>query len=190
MNKTDNSNNSDLCWVETIKLNKGIKLRLIGFNTALLAQDEHDFEKLELGNQQLSLAFDPQPHNDEIVIVLTHHPFSWLKDRHDVIARVRKYAHLHLCGHIHESNVERLITNSGDFLTIFAGAAHQIEETKYGYSFGAIGIKDDGQVFVRYWPRLWSKKNHGFRPDVDNLKDEESYADQDIRLKLSNASSS
>jgi hypothetical protein len=41
--------------------------------------------------------------SDELVLVLAHHPFSWLADGRDAASWVRAHAHVHLTGHVHEA---------------------------------------------------------------------------------------
>ena len=165
-------------------------IHLVGFNTALLSADDHDEGKLELGNQQLAKALTavPDEPSNAIIIVLSHHPFDWLRDGRNVEEWTRKKAHVHLCGHIHEARVERLRSGGGgDFLRIVSGAAHGERmppniPARHGYSFGSILAFDDGRCALRVWPRLWSQTNRDFRIDVDNVPDNQSYAEHGLRF--------
>lgn len=173
-----------LCWVDYLPLPSNLKLRLVGLNTALLAQDKEDKGKLQLGKEQISRTLLPLPKENEIVMVLTHHPFNWLKDGNEALSRIKNNAHIHLCGHIHDAEAEQRRSGNGqDFITVVAGAAHQTEEAKYGYSFGSISIKTNGQVVLRIWPKTWSVKNQRFQLDTDTVPKGKDHSELDLRFK-------
>jgi predicted MPP superfamily phosphohydrolase len=180
-----------LFWVYRLPACRPVIIRIIGFNTALLCSDNTDHKKLELGMQQLAQAFLSKPEaSHELVIVLSHHPFTWLRDERDVSGLTQRHAHIHLCGHIHEAQTERLQSGGGmDFVRVVAGAAHDEQApantpAQHGYNFGAIWVRDDGQLILRVWPRIWSQRNHDFRVDVHNVPNGEAFADHTLRLRL------
>ena len=83
----------------------GMKIRIVGFNSSILAADNEDREKLSLGNKQLGLAFIENgdfSDETEAILVLSHHPIqgNWLADEKEVQAQVLNQAHLHLFGQI------------------------------------------------------------------------------------------
>lgn len=84
-----------------------------------------------------------------------------------------------------------------DFVQVVSGAAHGESALadatdRHGYSIGSLGIRGDGRVVLRIWPRIWSR-NYDFRVDHDSIPtvDEdnrpypESYVEHVLRLKVS-----
>src|SRR5262249_12471141 len=112
-------------WIHPLPaLESGLRIRLVGLNTAFLANDEHDHGALRLGNEQLRKAFNPPPGEGELVIVLSHHPLGggWLADGPDALRWVKRYAHVHLSGHVHEASSQRLRSGGGtDYVEVVAG---------------------------------------------------------------------
>jgi predicted MPP superfamily phosphohydrolase len=108
------SEESNLFWTQRIEASEKITITLAGFNTALLCakeEDEYgDWGKLQLGQEQIARGFSQTPsvRDQEVVVALSHHPFDWLRDKVRVSSAVRQYAHIHLCGHIHEAGSDRL----------------------------------------------------------------------------------
>lgn len=96
-----------LFWTHRIEASEVLKVRLAGFNTALLCAkevDEYgDLGKLQLGQEQIARAFTQTPivRDQEVVIALSHHPLNWLRDKDRASLAIRRYAHVHLCGHVH-----------------------------------------------------------------------------------------
>jgi 3',5'-cyclic AMP phosphodiesterase CpdA len=67
---------------------RSFSVRFVGLNTALLANDDTDEGKLQLGFTQLRTASqDAAP--DAGMILLTHHPLEWLQDGDEVAAILR-----------------------------------------------------------------------------------------------------
>ncbi|MDB4930725.1 MAG: hypothetical protein JWM10_3209 [Myxococcaceae bacterium] len=183
-------------WTHTVAGRGGLKVRLVGFNTALLAADEKVFEadrgRLRLGKRQLADAFTKAAAAGEVVIVMSHHPFieGWLHDEKEASAWTRRHAHIHLSGHVHEASNQQTRSGAGqDFVHISAGAAHGEKESsggaaRHGYSFGAI-IAPGDEVVVRVWPRKWSDPKRRFQRDNDAADDETGYATHPLpRVKL------
>jgi predicted MPP superfamily phosphohydrolase len=178
----------ELYWMRRVSVNSNLIIRVIGLNTAVLCADDHDKARIELGKTQLLHAFLSEDIDDnEVVIVLTHHPFDWLRDYKSASELTAKYAHMHLCGHIHEAHNEHYRSGGGsDFVRIVSGAAHDAlssDAARFGYSFGAL-VKEDGKIAVRIWPRLWSQKNCDFRPDVENIPVLGEFAQHPLRISL------
>jgi predicted MPP superfamily phosphohydrolase len=201
------SQRAKLFWSYLLTLNDWLTIRLVGLNTTLLTAKEEDefgdFKRLQLGKGQLVQAFTSPPINEykEIVIALSHHPFSWLRDELEVSPAVKRYAHIHLCGHVHNAESERHYSGSGkDIVSIVSGATHNEAEpahviTRHGYNYASIWIRDDGQFVLRTWPRLWSK-HHEFRVDYESVPTvhehgqsyHEDFVDHELRFKISGRS--
>lgn len=182
-----------LWWWQQLPTERGLKVRLIGLNTALLAADEQDLGKLRLGKAMLAEALTaPPPQADELVIVMTHHPLrgGWLADQKESEAWVRNSAHIHLCGHVHEADSEDVRSGAGGgFVRIVAGASHDQpaavpSSVSHGYNLAAILAMPDGSLVLRVWPRRWAHKAKAFRADTDNLPDGQLFAEHPLRLRL------
>jgi predicted MPP superfamily phosphohydrolase len=179
-----------LCWVHRLVAPSGLAVRLVGLNTTLLAAGDDDQGKLRVGMRQIGLAFaDLQ--EGELVLALGHHPLGggWLFDQPEIEPWLKKHAHALLTGHVHVANAEESRSGAGSsFLRVVAGSAHGDRmpagiPAGHGYSFGAIVQGDDGAIHARITPRKWSAPNvMGFRPDVDNLPEHQTYSDHPLRL--------
>ncbi len=167
---------------------ENIIIRIVGLNTSLLSIDDTDYGKLQISNCQINEAFVSSPiQPNEIVIVLTHHPFEWLCDAKVAFEWVRKYAHIHLYGHMHDTdNTRSILGNGSDIIQIRAGAVYDQSLTSrvFAYGAGAICLKNDGTIAVRHWPRMWSQKNCEFRSDVNNCPINRSFSEQSLPFTL------
>jgi hypothetical protein len=162
-------------------------VRLIGLNTALLSNDDSDRGKLRLGMGALAKTLLPRPHQEELVLVMSHHPLGagWLADQQELGQWIRNHAHIHLSGHVHEADSENSRTGAGGiFVRVSAGASHAEQRAGHGYNFAAIMAMHDGSLCLRVRPRRWSDKVKAFRPDVDNLPENRPYAEHPLRLRL------
>jgi hypothetical protein len=167
----------------------GLRVRLVGLNTALLSKDDEDFGQLRLGNEQLAKAF-VEDHANEVVLVLSHHPLKkgWLADEGHADAMLRQNAHAHLSGHVHGAESEEARAGSGgSFVRVTAGAAHNDQlppgiPQSHGYNFGEIRRDDAGKVVLRVHPRLWSSAR--FVVDVHSVPDGATFAEHTLALKL------
>lgn len=179
-----------LWWWRREQVSTGLKLRLVGLNTALLAADEHDHGRLALGKTPLAEVLTAPPAEpDELVVILSHHPFrgGWLRDDKEIDAWVRSHAHLHLFGHVHEADSEEARSGAGGaFVRVAAGAAHneQGAPEAHGYNIAAVIRTANGDLRLRLWPRRWSTKNKAFRPDTDNLPDGQIFAEHALHPRL------
>ncbi|WP_437968851.1 TIR domain-containing protein [Sorangium sp. So ce260] len=177
----------------------GLRLRLVGLNTALLAADERTFGedrgRLRVGVEQVTRAvLDPPVARDELVIALSHHPLraGWVADERDVDTWIRSQMHIHLSGHVHQADTEMSRAGSGgEFVRVTAGAAHGEQEPNvpaaHGYSFASVMRDDAGKLWLRVWPRRWSPTKAAFQPDADNLSGLDEgriYEDHALRLRL------
>jgi hypothetical protein len=184
-------------WMEQLPTTGNVTIRLVGLNSVLLSAGDDDYKKLELGNEQLvNTLLRPLVKPNEIVVVMTHHPFAWLKDEAGVSQVVQRHAHVHLCGHVHQAESERVLYGGGaDFVRIVAGAVHDLatpgsRPLRFGYNFGAIHAEADGSLVLQVWPRIWSPANRDFRTDIDNVPDGQLYALHGLRFHGSSASAS
>ena len=182
-----------LFWAHRMEVSEGLRIRLVGLNTALLSADDADQGQLQLGNEQLARTL-LEPHVDppELIVVLSHHPLRsrWLADEQNADAWIRNHAHLHLCGHVHEADSEQARSGAGGlFVRVVAGAAHGEQSPAggpagYGYNVAALFLTNDGQLVLRVWPRRWSHKNKAFTEDPDNILAGQLYSEHALRLRV------
>ncbi len=184
------SSDPDLFWKHDLTT-CGLKIRIAGLNTALLSVGDDDKEKLEVGMAQIKKALDPLPaRSREVVLVLSHHPFDWLRDGRKVSEWTKNNAHVHLCGHIHEASFEALRSGGGaSFLQVVSGAAHGERNpnnipTGHGYNFGSLMADKEGHIVLRLWPRVWSQANTDFRLDVANTPRRRQFAEHSLGMLL------
>lgn len=163
-----------LFWTHHVKLPSGFGVRLLGLNTAILANDEFDQGKLRLGMLQIQHMFEGLKGGTEPVILLSHHPLGWLADGQDLDDHMRGRVHLHLSGHVHDQTIQQITDAGGSNLVrIVAGAAHDRETApgrpRYGYNFGSVRRWGDGSLKLCVWPFAWSDGTKDFRVDVRNV---------------------
>lgn len=170
----------------------GVRLRVVGVNTALLAADDQDQTRLRLGKAQIALLRDV--HDDELTILLSHHPFEekWLADEKDARAWTERRADIHLCGHVHAAEAVQRRTGGGTgIVTVVAGAAHGDKQPagvpdSHGYTWGAVvrTVDPNNHPVLRVWPRRWSQRMD-FRLDVDQVPEGKLFAEHALpRLRL------
>lgn len=175
----DVTSRQGLVWSRKLKAGN-LPLRIAGLNTALLANDDSDKERLWLGLSQLSHALLPRE-EDTLVIALSHHPPDWLGDRADVERWLKAGAVILLSGHTHDPNARLIHYGGGQrFLHISAGALHEVPMTReeqglFAFSFGAVSRDGEGELQLQVWPFLWTK-NHEFRPDQNQTHPGRHYA--------------
>lgn len=150
---------------------RSFPVRFVGLNTALLANDDSDEGKLQLGYRQLRTASrDAAPGTG--MILLTHHPLEWLRDGDEAAAILNEYFDLHLYGHLHlpQSRRAALFRQQG-LISIGAGATYHgrtgsgLGAGEYAYSICALGWDASGQLKVRMWPRVWSARGGRWHTD-------------------------
>lgn len=177
-------NVEDVYWY-CDKNSDSMKIKIVGLNTAILAKNDDDKQKLRLGKFQIKALAATDP--DELLIVLTHHPLDWLGDSQDVTRWLESKKHIHLSGHLHDQETKHIQRGGGaKFIKIMAGAAHtSLDGFSHSYNLASILSVDD-KIFLRIWPRLWSDKNKEFRVDVDLVSEGSSYTDHPLDIKTCN----
>ncbi|MGE6760043.1 tetratricopeptide repeat protein [Corallococcus interemptor] len=179
----------------------GVRLGIIGLNSAFLQLDEHDYEgKLELNVRQIHGVCgedaDKWCAKNQFNVLLSHHPIGWLNSaaragfRMDIDPPGRFVAHM--CGHLHAPLVEslaeggalprRLIQGRSLFgLETYRDRAGNVEiQREHGYSAGRF-IIDSGECRIRMWPRQNIK---GYAGDLRIVADVRFNLDEDDAFEL------
>lgn len=173
-------------WSYDFDLDGAFGLRFVGLNTALLAADDDDQGRLQLGNGQLRELIGERQDPAMVTVALTHHPLDWLYDATEAEAWFHGRVHIHLSGHLHEARASHVSHSDGDErVHLQAGATHGDEggACGHGYSFGHVEVSDDGVVRVTYWPRIWTPVKQ-WRTDRDRLPDDATSATWTLTHKL------
>jgi tetratricopeptide (TPR) repeat protein len=181
-----------LWWTHVIAGQHGLKIRLVGLNTALLSADNKDKNKLRLGEIQLNETLQDRC-DGEVIIVMTHHPFGagWLADEASADDWVRSRANIHICGHVHDPESQGLRRGGAThgFVRIVAGAVHEEKRRKgdphrHGYNVAAIVRGADGNLRLRVWARRWADKRKGFHLDTEDSKPGTHFSEHELGVEL------
>ena len=152
-NRTDDG----LGYVSTVDIDD-ITIAIVGLNSAWFAQGgRSDHGHLLLGECQVTNAIEIAKHaSPHIVIGMAHHPFSLLNefDRPPTQRRIEDACHFFHCGHLHVPDASNVATQSGNCLTLAAGALFESRDSHNSYtmvSFDPLHAETD-VTFVRYDP--------------------------------------
>lgn len=165
-------------WSRELDGQGGVKVKLIGLNTALLCNDDKDKGALQVGSSQCEWL--ARKSDSEIRIVMSHHPLSqkWVKDEETTLSQVRTNADIYLCGHIHKAESAGTDSAGTRLVTVVGGAVHA-DAAKPGqapvahrYNVASLMATAEGELFVRVWHRKYTRKG-GFKPDSDLNKNNE-----------------
>ena len=180
-------------WRSSITGPFGLNIRVAGLNSAVLSQDDNDNKKLSLGMTQIKAAInDGKVVPNDIVVVLSHHPFDWLRDEKSASGWIDQHAHFHLYGHNHDPDFQQIFRGGRTpIVKIAAGAIHSDETDQEGapvghsYCMCTLHVSICGKMCVRIWPRRWSDKNKCFMLDVDNVDHDKLYAQYRLPTEVS-----
>lgn len=170
-----------LDWVQLLDRGAGEpRLRLVGLSTVWVsngcdgrrAHDDKTFvPNMAISKGQLDAALR-NAEDDEIVLVLSHHPPEWMLDecRTEFERYLERRRHIHLCGHVHEKAAggRRQLGRPGAPLRFVAGATHEAHRSgyrsEYGYAWG--GIRENrGRWEVGWAPRVYVPRRDEMRAD-------------------------
>lgn len=106
----------------------GVRVGVLPINSALFCQGDDDHAKLCVGRRALASALaDLSSCDVDLRVALIHHPLEWLADieRSNVRARLAGGVDVVLRGHLHEADVEQVVSPHGGLVHLAAGAAYQ-----------------------------------------------------------------
>jgi len=148
----------------------GIKVGLVGLNTAFLQLTGDDYEgELDLSVHQILAVTDDTPSEwclkHDVNFLVTHHPTSWLKDHahfEEHIYHPNRFT-AHLFGHLHDIDDVTVSRGGAGRKSVQAaslfGLEYIVESDQtlraHGYSIGKIQIDDEGASW-----KLWPRKSH------------------------------
>ncbi len=136
---------------------------IIGLNTAMLSQEKNEKGRLSLGNVQLDALAAAD--KSTLLVVLAHHPPSWLYDGKRFESILLKRPHILLSGHDHHP----AIPSRGDepYLVHFqAGATYVPELSNVECSYSWLRIRGEDLIL---WPRAWSSVLQSFVPATQHI---------------------
>ncbi|HEY8602732.1 metallophosphoesterase [Tsuneonella suprasediminis] len=160
-----------------VALAPGRTLRFVRLNSALICSHKDTEGRLILGARQR--VFDAI--NGEEMIVLVHHPLSWLQDSQEAARYLGSRARVIISGHEHFPSLEiKSIEDGCDLMMLAAGATapdHVNEDFTYKYNILTFDWDEatDG-LAVAVNPRTWNFEMKRFEKDLPFLegKDERS----------------
>lgn len=145
-----------------LELNDGSILRILGLNSALVSS-ESDLER-DLFVDPAIFQISQEPGVEHLV--LCHHPYSWLRQGHELENHLHQIARIHLFGHRHTHR----ILPARDFISIASGALHP-DKTESGYEpgYNLIEIEVSGteakrSLDIRVHARIWQQRPDQFIP--------------------------
>lgn len=149
----------DGAFTETIEIH-GWKVGIVGLNTAWLAMDDDDKDKLTPGYELAETALK-KTEGCHVRFVLGHHPLRWLIEEQERRLRTLFGRHrvIYLHGHRHRPESRPEDGAGESFLVVQAGAAFQAHDSdiwKNGLLWGEL---DCVQGEVRLSPRYWNPDN-------------------------------
>ncbi len=154
------------------------RLWLVGL-CSVWVSDKGDAErKLVMGERQLRTLKDVQ--DEDLVLLLTHHPPNWLHPTAEelLLERLAERAHhVHLCGHVHAASARALrgLGMQRESLRLVAGAGHGESLGEHGYAWGALRWSRDHWE-VGWAPRIF-ERGRGVRQDRNRYDlDDEGFA--------------
>lgn len=151
----------------------GIKVGIIGINTAWLSKGEHEREKLTPGSNLLERSYTHLK-DCQLRFVVGHHPLDWLfpKESRKIKSLLGQASAVYLHGHLHDAWSEPGYGGGYNFLTVQSGAAFQArddEKWRNGIVFGEADIENK---ILRLQPWVWKDDFKGWVLEADAFPDQ------------------
>jgi tetratricopeptide (TPR) repeat protein len=190
---SDSLSEDFMYWQYRLITDYGLCVKIVGLNTSIISTGDDDKKKLHLGSGQLGkLILSESRDNKDLVVALSHHPFSWLSDEINVCAWVQSNCNIHLHGHLHDTDTRFIQAGGGArIIEIGAGAVHSERDGVIGHGYMWVSIIADSKeekIKIRIMPRSWSNKNKDFRVDVDNVPPGSQFVEYPLELPYINYS--
>lgn len=153
-------------FYETKRKVSGKTVSILGLNTAWAAVSDVKAGEVILGEYQVRKSLQ-KAENSDVIIALMHHPFSWLSEDDNYIAKrlLSKRTDFILTGHIHTVSDIGKLSIFGNSFCVTAGAIHD-KSGKYSNSYN-ITVCDlesgTGNIYFRQFINahggFWSADN-------------------------------
>jgi hypothetical protein len=176
------SEDGSVWWLNSVN---GIRVAIVGLNTAWLCQDDDDWGRLTPGRYMVQRALDAASEfSPELLFVLGHHPLAGLAIEHEpsdgprVIERLQRAKAIYLHGHLHASGTGCISNANHSTLTIQAPSAFQAKDDKRwrnGLMWGQVDLSN-GCLYIE--PKLWNEDKTEYKFDIDA-----GYEAQRVRLE-------
>lgn len=140
-------------WTDDFDLTEEVRLRLVGLNTAILADGSEGSDGLVMGEN----ALQGWQQEGAFVLAMWHHPLELLRDAERARQYLNARATIHLFGHEHS---HRLAVD-GSVLSVSAGALHPRRgqagwDPRYNIiTIAAVGATASEGLEVQVMPRRW-----------------------------------
>jgi hypothetical protein len=153
---------------------RGIKLAIVGINTAWLCQDDQDWGQLTAGRTMVDAALrEAEKAAPQLVIVLGHHPLDAMtgdrpwSDGKRIRQRLEQANAVYLHGHLHASGNQKTGDSLQSVLAIQAPSAFQVGDSQIwrnGLMWGKADL-DSGWLAVE--PLKWNNDDSEYKFDTD-----------------------
>ena len=153
---------------------EGLRVGVIGLNTAWLSENDFDKQKLTPGKDILETALQSIKDCD-LKIVLGHHPLDWFIESEikPIASLFGKNNIVYLHGHLHKNALSAQYGAGHPFLTIQTGAAFQAREDEIWIDRLLWCELDFPERLIRIEPRQWSRDHKEWA--IDGLAFPEAY---------------
>lgn len=161
-------------WTLELSLERGIALKLLGMNSALVSDKSDSPGKMVLGNAQYARI---ERSDHALNVVILHHPLTWLLDKDETRNFVASRSVITLVGHEHLSRFQKTVDERGrERLELYSGATNPPQpggEYRHTYNWLEVGLGDQeggGHLVVRVLPRVWVPTATRFEADIQRLE--------------------
>lgn len=164
--------NSQAGVFQTIADVKGVRVGIIGVNTAWLSKGDSERELLTPGASLLERAL-ASLEGCQLRLVLGHHPLDWLlpKERNKIKSLLGQASAVYLHGHLHDVWAEPSYGSGYDFLTVQSGAAFQARADEIWRNGIVFGEADVEKKVLRLQPWVWNNDHNGWVLEADAFPD-------------------
>ncbi|MET3497154.1 putative phosphodiesterase [Variovorax boronicumulans] len=135
---------------------RGIKVGIVGINTAWLTKGDDDEGRLTPGKTLLENALDAVK-NEQIKFVLGHHPIDWFFKHEQKMLKSLLGLHgsIYLHGHLHDAWAEPTYGGGNMYLAIQAGSCFQAREGERWKNGLLWGEADVSTSEIKLQPMNW-----------------------------------
>jgi predicted MPP superfamily phosphohydrolase/energy-coupling factor transporter ATP-binding protein EcfA2 len=124
-------------FVHTLKSRCGKHMGIVGLNSAWMCRKSPDEREIAIGEYQMIKAMNELKTNGQVdsVIIVFHHPLSWLWPVDRMICRQYLNNSVILCGHLHDAEEIHIQSLDSRYYQFQAGAAYEGSEFPNRFQF-------------------------------------------------------